>query len=320
MVVFRSFLFIFFVSHFSRAEIVDRIVAVVNNEIILQSDYSRLEKKVVKPALIEEAFLSGRPLADLKKDKKLQTEYLINEKLMDAEVKKANLSVGPEKVDQEIKQMASRYKTTTDEIITAARNDMKISADEYRQFLKTQIERQRLIEQDVSSKVRVSDEEIFDEYRKRNPRLGSGVSEVTLAQIFFNPKKGGEEKAKVRAEAALNKIKMGEKFEAVAEQASEDPHFANGGLLGSFKSGELNPAFEMAIASLKAGQTSQVFKSNRGFHILKILELKIVADPQFIKEKEKIRSVLMDKAFEKQFRSWLRKKREEAAITLNEKI
>jgi peptidyl-prolyl cis-trans isomerase SurA len=216
--------------------------------------------------------------------------------------------------------LAQRYKTTREEILAAATKDMNITQDEYKKFLKTQIERQSLIEQDVTSKVRVTDEEVFEEYKKRNPKSGTSIAEVTLAQIFFNPKKGGEDKAKARAEAAYGKIQAGEKFETVAEQTSEDTNFTSGGLLGSFKSGELNPEFENAIANLKAGQTSQVFKSKRGFHILKVLDLKAVADPQFEKDKEKIRSALMERAFEKQFRTWLQKKREEATITLNEKI
>ncbi len=314
--VILVFLFFFFAA---QAEVVDRVVAVVNNEIILQSDYSRLEKKASKPALIEEILLDGKAPSELKNNKKMQTEYLISERLMDSEIKKANLVASPERVDQEIKQMAQRYKTTQEEILAAARADMGITTDEYKRFLKTQIERQSLIEQDVTSKVRVSDEEVFEEYKKRNPKSASSSSELTLAQIFFNPKKGGDEKTKARAEAALGKINAGEKFETVAEQTSEDTNFVAGGLLGSFKTGELNAEFEAAVDGLKPGQSSKVFRSKRGFHILKVLELKTVPDPQFEKDKERLRSGLMERAFEKQFRSWLRKKREEATITLNEK-
>ncbi len=305
--------------HFAQAEIVDKIVAIVNNEIILQSDYSQLQKKANKPAMVEEILLAGKSIADLKKDRALQTEYLINEKIMDSEVKKLNLSATPERVEREIKQMAQRYKTTKDEILAAAKNDMGITTEDYKRFLKTQIERQSLIEQDVTSKVRVSDEEIYEEYKKRNPKHSTSVSEVTLAQIYFNPKKGGEDRAKARAESALAKIQAGEKFDSVAEQTSEDPNFSTGGLLGNFKTGELNPEFEAAIAKLKAGQTSAVFKSKRGYHILKVLDLKSIADPQFEKDKEKLRSFLMERSFEKQFRSWIKKKREDATITLNEK-
>jgi parvulin-like peptidyl-prolyl isomerase len=302
----------------SQAEVVDRIFAVVNNEVILQSDRTRLEKKAAKPALIEEILLDGRPASDLRKDSSLQTEYLIREKVMDSEIKRLNLVANPERVEQEIKNMAQRYNTTPENIEMAARTEMGLTDQEYKKFLKSQIERQSLIEQDVTSKVRVTDEEVFEEYKKRAPRSGSSISEVTLAQIFLNPRKGGEDSARARAEAALRRVRSGESFESVAEQTSEDPNFSNGGLLGSFKSGELNPEFEVAISNLKKGQTSEVFSSKRGFHILKVLDLKVIQDPQFLKEKDRIRSFLMERAFEKQFRSWLKKKREEATVTIND--
>ncbi len=313
-------LFLSLVGQFATAEVVDKVVAVVNNEIILQSDYSKLEKKAAKPALIEEILLNGKSPADLKKDKKMQTEYLINEKLMDSEIKKANMTASPERVEQEIKQMAQKYKTTKEEILAAAKADMNLTTEEYKRFLKVQIERQTLIEQDVTSKVRVSDEEVFEEYKKRNPKSSLSLAEMTLAQIFFNPKKGGEEKAFARAEAVAKRLQAGEKFEVVAEQTSEDTNFTAGGLLGSFKTTELNPEFEAAVRNLKAGQTSQVFRTKRGLHILKVVDLKTVTDPQFEKDKEKLRSALMERAFEKQFKTWLQKKREEATITLNDKV
>jgi peptidyl-prolyl cis-trans isomerase SurA len=305
---------------YAQAEVVDKVVAVVNNEIILKSDFARLEKRADKPGMLEDILLDGKTPTDLKKDKSLQTEYLINEKLMDSEIKKQNLTASADRVEQEIKQTAQRYKTTKEEIVTAAKNEMGLNPDEYRKFLKTQIERQSLIEQDVTSKVRVTDEEVYEEYIKRNPNASSNVSEVTLSQIYFNPKKsGGEARAMDRANAALGKLRSGEKFEAIAEQNSEDPNFSNGGALGVFKAGELNPEFQTAIANLKAGQVTNVFKTKRGIYILKVIDLKTIQDPQFEKDKEKIRSVLMEKAFEKQFRSWLKKEREDATITINDK-
>lgn len=313
------FTFFIVVSVCSHGEVVDRIFAVVNNEVILQSDFAKLEKKAAKTPLIEEILLDGKSAADLKKDKGLQKEYLIREKILDSEIKRLNLTASSERVDQEISQMAKRYNTTPESIMSAAQSEMGLTQEEYRRFLRTQIERQGLIEQDVTSKVRVTDEEVYEEYKKRNPQSSSSISEVSLAQIFLNPRKGGEEKAIARAEAALARIRAGEKFETVSEQTSEDPNFTSGGFLGSFKSGELNPEFETAISKLKSGQVSEVFKSKRGVHILKVLDLKSVADPQFLKDKERIRAMLMEKAFERQFKSWLKKKREEATISLNEK-
>ncbi len=310
-----KFLLIFLLPLLGFAESVDRIVAVVNDEVILESDFTRLQKKANKPMLIEEILLGGRSISDLKKNRELQLEYLLNEKLLDSEVKRLNLTASPDRIDQEINQMAQRYRTTRDEIMKAAKADMGFTTEEYRRFLKTQIERQSLIETEVSRTVHVSDEEVYAEYKKRNPHHKRIISEVTLAHIFFNPKKGGLSKARERAEQALARIRRGDTFEVVAEQTSEDPQFANNGLLGTFKSGELVPEFEKSIADLKVGGVSDIVQSKQGIHILKVLDEKAVKDSEFEQQKEKLRAMMMERSFEKQFRSWLSQKREEATIS-----
>lgn len=301
------------------AEKIDGVAAVVNNEIILESDYSRLDKKLNRPALIEDILLGAKSVGDLKSSREAKTDYLINERILDSEVKRLNLTASSERVDQEIKQMAQRYKTTPDEILKGAKAEMGFTNEEYRKFLKTQIERQSLIEMEIAGKVNVSDEEVYAEYKKRNPNHKAMLSEATLAHVFFNPKKGGLEAAQARAKKALERLRKGEKFEVVAEQTSEDPNFNNNGLLGNFKSGELVPEFERAIENLKPGQISEVVQSKKGLHILKVVDQKMVKDSEFEKEKEKIRAMMRERSFEKHFSLWLKRKKEDSTITVYNK-
>lgn len=295
---------------------VDRVVAVVNSEAILESDLIALEKKAQNVALVEEVLLQNQSAADLRKSSESRLNYLINERLLDSQVKRLGLTASSERIDQEIKQMAQRYKTTPDEILAAAKADMGFSTQDYRAFLKKQIERQSLIESEISSKVRVSDEEVYAEFRKINPRSKGSLGEVTIAHIFFNTKKSGVEKAKERAENALEKLKAGESFSTIAEQTSEDTQFTNGGLLGTFGPDELIPEFEHALSRLNKGQFSGVVQSKKGLHILQLIDSKAGKNAAFEKEKDKIRAFLTEKSFEKQFALWLKRTREEATINL----
>lgn len=295
---------------------VDRVVAVVNSEAILESDLIALEKKAQNAALVEEVLLQNQSAADLRKSSESRLNYLINERLLDSQVKRLGLTASSERIDQEIKQMAQRYKTTPDEILAAAKADMGFSTQDYRAFLKKQIERQSLIESEISSKVRVSDEEVYAEFRKINPRSKGSLGEVTIAHIFFNTKKSGVEKAKERAENALEKLKAGESFSTIAEQTSEDTQFTNGGLLGTFGPDELIPEFEHALSRLNKGQFSGVVQSKKGLHILQLIDSKAGKNAAFEKEKDKIRAFLTEKSFEKQFALWLKRTREEATINL----
>jgi parvulin-like peptidyl-prolyl isomerase len=151
-----------------------------------------------------------------------------------------------------------------------------------------------------------------------NPSSEAGIFEYTLAHIVFNPKKGGPQAARQRAENALKKIREGAPFETVAEQTSEDPGFSNGGLLGTFKAGEFSHEIERAVQGLNAGGVSEIITTKGDFQIFKVLSKKRVTDPQFDKEKEKIRAQLFEKAFQKHFKNWLDTKREDSFVRINQ--
>jgi len=303
----------------SSAEIVERIVAIVNNEIVLESDFKSLQHKLKTPAMIDEALLSNNKSIDaLKNERRAQLDYLINEKIMESEVKRSNHSVTMERVDQEIKDMAKKNNVSVNEIL-AAFKAQGISTAEYQAFLKSKIEKQSLIEAEVIAKLRISDDDALAEYLKKNPERKSTVNEFTVAHIFFNPKKGGTEAALKRAQVTLQKLSAGENFETLAEQNSEDPNFSSGGLLGTFKSGEFLPEVESSIQSLNAGQTTGIVKSRLGYHIVKLLNKKLTSDPKFEKEKEKIKALLFEQNFKRQMKNWLLSKREEAFIRINDK-
>jgi peptidyl-prolyl cis-trans isomerase SurA len=302
----------------AQAEVVERIVAIVNNEIVLLSDFRELQNKLKTPALIDEALLGEKSLDALAKDRQVQLDYLINEKIMESEVKRLNHTVTMDRVDQEIRDMAKKNNVTVNDIL-AAFKAQGISPAQYQAFLKEKIEKQALIEAEVVSKLRISDDDALSEYLKKNPENKSTVNEFTIAHIFFNPKKGGNEAAYKRAEAVVAKLRAGENFETLAEQNSEDPNFTSGGLLGTFKSGEFLKEIEDAIQNMNAGQTSGVVKSRMGYHVVKLLGKKLTADPKFEREKEKIKAVLFEQNFKRQMKNWLASKRDEAFIRVNEK-
>lgn len=302
----------------SHAEVVERIVAIVNNEIILESDFKELQHKLKNPPMIDESLLDGKRLEDLKKDRKTQLDYLINEKIVASEIKRLNHSVTMERVEQEIRDMAKKNNVTVNEVL-AAFKAQGISASEYQAFLKDKIEKQSLIDAEVVSKLRISDDDALAEYLKKNPQNKSSVNEFTVAHIFFNPRKGSGEAALARAQAVLQKLRSGENFEVLAEQNSEDPNFTSGGLLGTFKSGEFLKEVEDSIQGLNAGQTTAIVKSRMGFHIVKLLNKKLTTDPKFEREKEHIKASLFEQNFKRQIRNWLVSKREEAFIRINEK-
>lgn len=311
------FSLILVIAFHSHAELVDRIVAIVNSEVVLESDFKNLKNKLGGSGMIDESLIESDYDA-LGKDRSAQLNYLINERLLDSEVKRLNLSVTMERVQMEIKEMAKRNNITSDEVLAAVKaQGMNVS--DYQDFLKNRIERQNLLEQEIISKIRVTEEDAFSEYLKKHPTAKSAASEFKIAQILFRVKKGtSPESVLARAQEIYNRLKRGEKFETLAEQNSEDPDFSPGGLLGTFKSGEFSKDIEDAIKKIDAGEVTSVVQTRQGFHIFKLLDIKSIKDPKFEKEKPAITAQLVERNFKRQLKIWLQSKKDDSYLKIND--
>jgi parvulin-like peptidyl-prolyl isomerase len=302
----------------SQAELVDRIVAIVNSEIVLESDFQNLKNKLNGAGMVDESLVDSVDVATLGKDRAAQLNYLINEKVLDSEVKRLNLSVTMDRVQMEIKEMAKRNNITSDEVLAAVKAQ-GLNVSDYQEFLKNRIERQNLLEQEIISKIRVTEEDAFSEYLKKHPTAKNAASEFKIAQILFKVKKGDSpETVLAKAQDIYNRLKRGEKFETLAEQNSEDPDFSNGGLLGTFKSGEISNDIEESIKKIDVGEITSVVRTKQGFHIFKLLDLKTIKDPKFEKEKPAITAQLVERNFKRQLKIWLQSKRDESFLKIND--
>lgn len=302
----------------SNAQVVDKVVAVVNNEPILESDMRILEEKLNKPNILDETLLIDFSIENLKKSKDLKISYIVSEKIIDSEIKRLGLQVTQERVEKELKDLAKRNNVSSEELIQVLKQQ-GFEVSEYREFLKARIERQSLMQSEILSKLRVSDDDAYSEYLAANPTSVLTVNEFSLSHIYFNPQKKTALSASERADGVLEKIRAGGNFESLAEQYSEDPNFSSGGFLGTFKTGEFLPEVEKEIINLGNNQVSNVIKSKLGLHIVKVTNKKTALDPKFEKEKEILKAKIIEKNFKRQLKLWLENKKDEAYIRYNEK-
>ena len=309
-----ALLFVLFNSGFAFAakEVVDRVVATVNSEVVLLSDLKQLQSRIDRPGAIDESLLLGEKAGSLKTDKNAQLQFLIREKLIAAEIKRQNLLITKERVESEMDQLARRGQMTRPEFNKFVVKQ-GFTVEDYKEVLKSRIERQSFFENEIVSKLRITDEDAYGEYQTKNPNYKPNVNEYKIAQIFFDPRKTGPEAAYKRAQAALEKIKSGESFESVANKDSEDGGNTDG-VLGAFKTGEFNPEIETAVAPLSQGDHTEIVKSKQGYHIFKLLTKKTTTDPQFLKYKEAIIASLIEKNFARQLKNWFESKKQDAYI------
>jgi peptidyl-prolyl cis-trans isomerase SurA len=301
----------------AHARVVDKIVAIVNDSPVTLSDVDKFKKRLGSGGLVDDALLRLTDPQALLKDKQLLLNHLIDERIIDGEVKRKNMEVTIERVEQEIRNIAKNNGIERSQLKSALAAK-GVTMSQYQDFIKTSLERQSLIEREVTSKIRISDEDISSYYLSKKGQNSAQTYEYTLAHILFTPKNGGDEAALKRARAVEEKVKAGTtSFEKLAEQFSEDSNFSKGGQLGTFRAGEMLKEIEDAVKKVGQGDVTNIVKTNQGYHIIKVVKRTLISDPRLDEQRETIRNTLYADAFKRQFRLWLNQRRDDSFIRIN---
>lgn len=301
---------------FVSARPVDKIVAIVNDQIITLSDMEKFKKRLGSGGLTDEALLRLSDVQQLQRDRNTLLNHMIDEKLLDSEVKRKNMEVTIEEVEKEIRNIAKNNNISRQQLVDTLKAK-GVGMAQYQDFIKTSLERQRLIEREVANKIRISDEDISSYYLSQKGLSGAQIFEYTLAHIMFSPKTGGDDGALSRAKGVEEKLKSGHSFEKLAEQFSEDPNFTKGGLLGTFKAGEMTKELDEAVRKLSPGEISPIIKTPFGYQLIKVTKRTLISDPQLEEQRESIRAKIYASEYKRQFRLWLNQRRDESFIKIN---
>jgi peptidyl-prolyl cis-trans isomerase SurA len=262
-------LFVLFITTITFSqEILDRVVAVVNNEIILQSE---LEFQT-------SLFASQRGIDPNSQGLKEQIlKQMIDEKLVYAQAELDTIEVTEEEVSQQIDYQINVFQQQYGSI--AKIEEMYgMSIEQIKRELRDDVRKnlmvQRLREKNFAflEASRREIEEFFETYKDS---LGMIPEKLKIYHIFRNPKATEriKNRAKESAQSLLDSIKNGADFSSLARQYSEDPGSAvQGGDLGFVQRGVFYPEFEAAAFALEQGELSGVVESPVGFHVIQLIE------------------------------------------------
>jgi len=264
-IIFLSFLF---TSIISGQEVLDKVVAVVDNEVILKSE---LDYQV--------NYVSAQRKLD-PNDPELRKQLLtslIEEKLLYAQAELDSIIVQETEVDRQLDNQINFFITQY-----GSRERLEqiygMSIEKIRRELRDDV-RKNLMGQMVQSKkfgdVEVTRREVSEFYEVYKDSLGLIPEKYKIAHIFLNPKASEKLKEKARKFAAslIDSIKMGIDFGELAKKYSGDPgSAASGGDLGYVKKGVFYPEFEAAAFALEKGELSGLVESPVGFHIIELLD------------------------------------------------
>jgi len=276
---------------FSAAHLEDRIVAVVNSDLIMLSEVRReIEPERIRMARQHR----GDDLAQrLKMAESMALTRMIERRLQLQEAKARKIEIS----DQEVKQAAERMKRQGEAVDLTNPLDVK--------KLRDQLTLARVVDLVVRNTITVGDSETKRYYDAHRDRFVL-PEEYTLSQILIRPRApDGVAEALAKARQAMEELKHGEKFADVAARYSDGPNASQGERLGLVRQGELLPAIERAIAALVPGGISDIIESQEGFHIIRVEEKSPKQFRQFEDVKFEIQGLIFQQKSDDVFHSWL---------------
>ncbi|QJA06503.1 hypothetical protein FVE67_06690 [Thermosulfurimonas marina] len=298
------FLLLLFLFSFSTAlgarevQLVDRIAAVVNDEVITLSEVDEAALPLYQKYLagVTDPEEESRRMQKIRKE---VLERLIEEKLIAQEIRKYKIKVSDEEVEGFIQEIKTRL--GGEEAFRDFLNAQGLTEEEYREQVRQQLQRLKLIRGSVQARIVITDEEVRRYYEEHY--LKGTEKTLRLAAIVTS------EEARIReAEKALA---QGKDFSEVARKYSEIP--GSGESFGTFKLSELAPELRRVLAKRRPGEVTPPVASGGRWFIFKVLSIENATKP-FEAVKEEIRQNLYQKALDEYFQKWLKGLKERAFI------
>src|SRR5204863_419363 len=291
--------------------LVDRIVAVVNKEVIT---YSELYEAV---GMAERQLKrQGTPAPERPVLERQMLERLIIDKAQLQLARDSGVRVDDLQVDRAVERIAASNNLTLAEFRRTLEAD-GVGFETWRADIRSQMIMGRLREREVENRVQVSESEVdvFLEQAKARP----DNSEYNIAHILVRVPEGASperiRQARERAEQALGEIKGGAPFGRVAASYSDAPDALQGGTIGWRNHDRLPEIFSGALAKMQPGQVSDPLRTPFGYHIMQVLERR-ASDVSPERKRIQARQALRDRKADEAYTEWLRQLRDSTYVEL----
>jgi parvulin-like peptidyl-prolyl isomerase len=290
-----------------RAEVIDKIIAVVNDDIITLYEFNAAFEPYRKN--IENTYKGDDKEAVIKQTKEAFLQRLIDNILIEQEAKKsgAGIIVKDEEIMEVLQDMSNKQKMSMQDFLKSLAKEGN-SIESVKKEIRGQMMRARLLRREVKSKILVSDEEI-GEYYNKNRQDYEGKETVRIKQLLLllPPNANKTVIATVQNEALqLHKRVMdGESFDSLVVKYSQGPAAAQGGDVGFVGRGTIIPEVEAAAFSLSVGQVSEVIESSVGFHIIQVVDKKGAGLKPLAAVREEIKTKIEDEKLDKKYDEWI---------------
>ncbi len=300
------------------AVIVDRIVAVVNDTLITQSDLNSTFEPIRKRIAAQ---TSGEERASaLKKAQEGMLNRMIDDILIEQEAARLGIKIPDEDVTGAIENILAQKNLTMNDFEKILEKE-GMSLEGYKKEVKTQMIRSKVVRRELRTAIAVTDEEIGEYYIKHRAEY-EGQQAVRIKQIvlLFPEKLDDDIKQKLKGdmEAILKRLKAGEPFDKLASQFSQGPTAKQGGDIGFVERGIMPPEMEKIAFALEPGQISDVIESPAGFTIITVTDKRGAGTRMIESVRDEIKDKLLDAKMDKKIEEWMSDLRKKAHISIKE--
>jgi len=282
----------------------DKIVAHVNYDKIYLSELS----KEIKQFKAKYGIIHPKKKERYHKISKYILEELIQKKLYLQEAERLKIKPHDDEIDSYVENIISDYSQESFKRMLKSRN---IDYDEWDFHIRENFLFQKLIDQEVKSKIEAKESEI-NSYYKAHSKNYMLPERVQALHIVVNNE--------LEAETIYNRLIEGDNFIKLAQSESVSPEGIEGGDLGVFSRGQMPKEFDDAVFSLKVGDFSKVVQSPYGYHIFKVVRKKRAKNMSLKDSRGKIKKKLLKEKEMKEFLIWSKKLKEQSIVVIKEDI
>jgi parvulin-like peptidyl-prolyl isomerase len=299
-----------------QTQILDGIAAIVNEDIITITD--------VREAMAPETEQLSRQHQGFSLEQHLKESYkrtltgLVDVHLQLARARALNLRVSDEDIAQQIETLKKQNQLADEQFLQLLKT-RGLTLELYKKQIYEGMLVSKVVNAEVRSRLTVLDTELQDAYQTRQQQYQVAGGQ-TVSHILFlfppYPSEQDEQRLRAKAESVLQQVRNGGDFKALARQYSDGPSAETGGLLGTFKPGELLPGFEEAAAQLQPGQISDVVRTRVGFHIIRLEARQSASMRPFEDVQEELKSDILRDKTERKYQEWLESLRQQSYIKI----
>ncbi len=307
---------------FVAAELVDRVVAEVNDDVITLSELETAGDSYFKR--IREKAPARELNAALRQAREEVLTSLIDKMLLRQAAGKMSISVSEAEIDTAVDQILARNKATIKEFRKEL-DSMHTTEEKFRDDLHDQILQSKLINVQVRSRIVIIEEDIKEYYQKEYTRE-DGESGYYILQMGFTWEKQGnlvmpgtvaKQDARKRAGEIRTRVLDGESFKELAKSFSNLPSAKDGGDIGMIKKEEMALYMRDTVLAMRPGEISPIVETESGFQFFKLLSVRdgdMVVLAPYESVRDEIRDQLYQQEMEEQYDIWAKELREKAYI------